>query len=338
MALMAIRDLYISTTGADVRAVQIGYNTRRAPTDSRLDEDGIFGPKTKAAIIGYQKRYGLKPDGIVGFKTRKQLFPNLAATIRLHVVRTPDLLAETGQVPNSLRMRFGVDRSLTQSVGASKAKDEDPDDGNRFPIGPLFQKQLFPSDPASGDIADFTLNGVTLPAPALPENILGFRKDQAQLQAGAQFQARHLFQNQGKSPNPSGAAVLTLQQVYARNKDQDSHFELALGTQIVAPFIARTSDGMKWGIQPFVQFTWADIFWHRGQFHLVSPFAQLSAQTDFHFGSPVIGAGLFPVNISFDVTDRISIIAQAGGVGTFDTSNKRVEIGPQAALFGSVSF
>jgi hypothetical protein len=330
---MAIRDLYVGMSGPDVRVVQKAFNTRRLPSEPALQEDGVFGPKTKAAIVGYQKRYGLKPDGIVGYRTRKQLFPNLAAAIRLWVERTPDLDAAQGPVPNSLRMRFGK-TSFSQSADSSKAKE----DGGAKPLAVGQSSPASLPSPSSGDIADFTLDGVTLPSVALPENLLGLKKDQAQLQGGAQFQTRHFFQNQGNSPNPSGAGVLTLQQVYARNKDQDGHLEVALGTQIVAPFVARTSDGMKWSVQPFVQFTWADIFWHRGDFHLVSPFAQLSAQTDFHFGSPVIGLGLFPINITYDVTNRVSIIGQAGSVGTFDTSDKRIEIGAQAALFGSVSF
>jgi hypothetical protein len=323
----AIRDLYVGLSGADVVAVQTAFNTRKAAGDQRLTPDGIYGPKTKAAIVSYQKRYGLKPDGIVGFNTRKQLFPNLAATIKLFVRRAFDDAAPIGQVSGG--------RGLSQNVGASG----DPDAIPRFPLDQLFQRQLFPTDPASGDIEDFTLNGVTLPAPGLPDNLFGLTKDQVQLQAGAQFQSRHLFQNQGNSPNPSGAAVITLQQVYARNKDQDGHVELALGTQIVAPFVARTKDGLLWSIQPFVQFTWADIFWHRiDALHLVSPFAQLSAATTFKLGSPVIGFGLFPVNVTVDVTKRISIIGQVGVAGSIDTSNKRVEMGPQAGLFGSLSF
>ncbi len=35
-----------------------------------LTLDGKFGPKTKAAVILFQKKYGLKPDGIVGPKTK----------------------------------------------------------------------------------------------------------------------------------------------------------------------------------------------------------------------------------------------------------------------------
>lgn len=38
-----------------------------------LDEDGIFGDKTKAAVIRYQEMHGLAPDGIVGPLTLENL-------------------------------------------------------------------------------------------------------------------------------------------------------------------------------------------------------------------------------------------------------------------------
>ena len=52
--------------GADVKKMQQklknwGYYTGAV--------DGIFGPKTKSAVIYFQKRNGLTPDGIVGKKT-----------------------------------------------------------------------------------------------------------------------------------------------------------------------------------------------------------------------------------------------------------------------------
>jgi peptidoglycan hydrolase-like protein with peptidoglycan-binding domain len=51
-----------------------------------------------------------------------------------------------------------------------------------------------------------------------------------------------------------------------------------------------------------------------------------------------LGVGLFPVNISFDINDRLSIIGQLGVVGTYDLANKRVEAGAQPAIFGTWSF
>ena len=333
---MSIRDLYLGVSGIEVKLIQQAFNTRRLQSEPALQEDGLFGPKTKAAIIGYQKRYGLTPDGIVGYQTRKQLFPNLAATFYLSIAR---VAVDTGAAGATSKLGLGGGKdTFIRTAGGLNAKDVAGGDVPDVDPLPLIPDLSLPRILGNGPMADFTVNNVTLPALSLPQSLFGLPKDAAQIQGGAQFQTKHLFQTQGNSPNPSAAGVLAFQQVYARNKDQDGHGELALGVQVIAPFIAKTSDGMKWGIQPYVQYTWADVFWHRGRFHLVSPFAQLTAQTDFHFGSPVIGIGVFPINMSFDVTDKISIIGQAGNVTTFDTSNNRIENGNQAALFGSWSF
>ena len=48
------------STGSDVKAVQakVGAET-----------DGKFGPRTRAAVMDFQRRHGLTPDGIVGHAT-----------------------------------------------------------------------------------------------------------------------------------------------------------------------------------------------------------------------------------------------------------------------------
>ena len=42
--------------------------------------DGVFGPKTKAAVISFQKKNGLVADGIVGNKTAAALGMNLSSS------------------------------------------------------------------------------------------------------------------------------------------------------------------------------------------------------------------------------------------------------------------
>lgn len=57
------RTIKFGSTGADVRYLQtkLGVATGGA--------DGIFGPKTRRAVIAFQKSHGLVADGIVGPKT-----------------------------------------------------------------------------------------------------------------------------------------------------------------------------------------------------------------------------------------------------------------------------
>ena len=56
--------------GSDIRTLQtmlnaLGYRCGRA--------DGVFGDKTKAAVMAFQRANGLKVDGIVGRATKARL-------------------------------------------------------------------------------------------------------------------------------------------------------------------------------------------------------------------------------------------------------------------------
>lgn len=59
------------STGDFVRELQEYLNIAadKYPSISKLNIDGIFGPKTKAAVIEFQKLNNLTPDGIVGTNT-----------------------------------------------------------------------------------------------------------------------------------------------------------------------------------------------------------------------------------------------------------------------------
>lgn len=60
------------THGVEVKNMQYIINVLRFYTDSSvIDSDGIFGPKTEAAVKKYQKSHKLAVDGVVGPKTWK---------------------------------------------------------------------------------------------------------------------------------------------------------------------------------------------------------------------------------------------------------------------------
>jgi len=67
------RTLRAGDVGADVRALQdvLNFHIRRlAP----LAVDGIFGPKTKARVIDFQRSNGLGDDGVAGPITNGKRF------------------------------------------------------------------------------------------------------------------------------------------------------------------------------------------------------------------------------------------------------------------------
>lgn len=67
------RTLSQGMAGQDVRALQdvLNFHIRRGEP---LKVDGVFGPKTHARALEFQKANGLIPDGLVGPKTSAELF------------------------------------------------------------------------------------------------------------------------------------------------------------------------------------------------------------------------------------------------------------------------
>lgn len=66
---ITIRTMREGCTGEDVRALQILLTGRRC----KADADGIYGPKTKAAVKKYQRKVDLKDDGVAGVLTMSSL-------------------------------------------------------------------------------------------------------------------------------------------------------------------------------------------------------------------------------------------------------------------------
>ena len=74
--------------GSLVQMVQLAL--KRAGFDPFL-LDGVFGGKTKSAVINFQKSRGLNPDGIVGKNTFSALRPFLVG-YTVHTVQSGDTL------------------------------------------------------------------------------------------------------------------------------------------------------------------------------------------------------------------------------------------------------
>ncbi|TCP29432.1 putative peptidoglycan binding protein [Scopulibacillus darangshiensis] len=64
--------LYQGESGTEIKNLQYILNVMSFYTETGItDPDGIFGPKTRQAVMKYQEANGLVPDGIVGPKTWK---------------------------------------------------------------------------------------------------------------------------------------------------------------------------------------------------------------------------------------------------------------------------
>jgi peptidoglycan hydrolase-like protein with peptidoglycan-binding domain len=63
------------STGNAVSTIQRALNTLsvRYPSVPKVTVDGVFGARTKAAVIAAQRVLNLTPDGIVGQRTWKAL-------------------------------------------------------------------------------------------------------------------------------------------------------------------------------------------------------------------------------------------------------------------------
>ena len=75
------RNLSQGLTGPDVRNLQIILNLQRASVrETRIGEDGVFGPETDARVRAFQDFCGLTVDGIVGPATGAMLLPERTIT------------------------------------------------------------------------------------------------------------------------------------------------------------------------------------------------------------------------------------------------------------------
>ncbi|HUE81405.1 MAG TPA: peptidoglycan-binding domain-containing protein [Pyrinomonadaceae bacterium] len=98
------RILKQGSSGPQVKAVQdvLNFHIRRL---GPLKVDGIFGPKTRARVIEFQRVNKLKPDGIVGPLTNAQLFE--VTELPLPIVFIPQLTLSQPQL-GARNRDFGI--------------------------------------------------------------------------------------------------------------------------------------------------------------------------------------------------------------------------------------
>jgi peptidoglycan hydrolase-like protein with peptidoglycan-binding domain len=92
-------------TGADVRALQdvLNFHIRRFEP---LKVDGIFGAKTNARVLEFQKSNGLKADGLVGPKTNEQLYE--VTELPLPIMLMPNLRLNPPQFGVGTSSKVGI--------------------------------------------------------------------------------------------------------------------------------------------------------------------------------------------------------------------------------------
>src|SRR5688572_1086352 len=104
---LMVREMVRGMKGEDVRTLQHGLNDHFGVRRPRLDPDGDFGSRTLAAVQAFQEgnpgtgKTSGQPDGIVGSRTLRRLFPMVGYTVNIYAMRLkmPDYRPRLGIQP-----------------------------------------------------------------------------------------------------------------------------------------------------------------------------------------------------------------------------------------------
>lgn len=189
---MALATLVQGSTGPEVQNLQRALNFQLPEEMPRLVVDGIFGSKTRARLIAFQRRYDLKPDAIVGPKTQAALYS--------FVVLRP--LLQSYSVPLQTR------GSMSRLVGDKSLSAMPPLPPLRLPPFPGL-KVPFPRNTS--------FPGFTLEIPSFPHFKLGVpgQKLDPQFQLWLRTRpfevaagAKMVFQKRSEDGGPGGVAFI----------------------------------------------------------------------------------------------------------------------------------
>jgi putative chitinase len=111
--------LRLGSFGEDVTKLQVKLG---------VDPIGKFGPKTEAAVKGWQSAHGLAPDGVVGPDTWQKMFAPVTAPPTAHTVVVPPL-QQFSTAPNVVFKLDALKGHVPQAI-----IDQIPDTAARFGI------------------------------------------------------------------------------------------------------------------------------------------------------------------------------------------------------------
>jgi Putative peptidoglycan binding domain len=331
---MALGNLRAGASGPEVKAIQQGLNIRRVTP--RLEEDGIFGPRTERAVRDYQRRHRLKVDGIFGPETRRSLFWIGVATVTVVGRRDPKL--------TYLWPQHGAARPGTEALRRPLPDGEaglhpgqlqlaDNDDLNTTICNGLCASNIRPRHiwpleipiPAPA-LPDWNL-AIEPPAEGAPSRPLEFVYDYIELQPGER--SRFWFASARQD-----AFILTMQSVYRRGPDDGPNLQAALGVQVGAPFM-----NGPWTINPFIQLTDVDRLGALGAFHYWQPYAQIGFRTPGPRSAPgpTLADRLFPLDLTLNMVKDVLWLGIGGGVAlNLDLHTGQIQAGSQLSFGLSV--
>ncbi|QCI63253.1 peptidoglycan-binding domain-containing protein [Phreatobacter stygius] len=324
-----LRNVAFGQNGEDVRAVQQGLNLALAGKHPRLDDDGKFGPATDTATRFFQRRSGLNPDGIVGQNTRRKLFPLRVVTVTALGMRLVMPEVRRGIRPPKLGPGPLIFPGLPGSQPPPGVTPNLLANQIQFPanmVSPVisFQTQKFPR-------LAMPILAPPIQPPKAPQLTLPLPNVLPAPSPGLAFDLHHFELVPGGQATLGQAAqfgfTLALQAVVMGGDEKGPHQEVTSGIQIGTPVPGLA--GGEWVVAFFAQVTDVDRLGPVGNFHFWQPYAQVGIQNSPGSFRPQATAGIFPANLTLDVTDRIGINIAGGVVLTYDPASGLV-VGGQA--------